>query len=170
ADCSAMLVDLHAVLRSYPGDLPLLAPAVIDIPHWLAMLDRAGDVLSGADVDLLRAAGERLAPFVEAASGNLRPLHGDAHPSNLIATRDGLVWIDFEEVCRGPVEWDFATIMDAGAVAAHHRPDPAVLARCTEARMMQVALVLTALSDIFGDVEGWDAGIRGSLDMLAAEV
>lgn len=60
--------------------------------------------------------------FLQAPTGNMRPLHGDAHAGNLIATRDGLVWI--------AIEWDLATMMDADAAAAHHQPDPEVLARC----------------------------------------
>jgi hypothetical protein len=168
ADCSAMLVDLHAALRSYPGELPTLAPAVVDIPSWLDIVDAAADRLSEADVGQLHAAAERLTPFPEALSGEVQPLHGDAHPGNLIATRDGLVWIDFEEVCRGPVEWDLATMMDADAVAAHHRPDPKVLAQCMDLRTLQVALCLIALDDVFGDLEGWDDSIRGLLDTLAS--
>ncbi len=167
ADCSAMLVDLHDALRSYPGELPMLGAN--DIPRGLEMLDQAGNVLSQADVDLLRVAAERLRPFWEAPSGDLQPLHGDAHPGNLIAARDGgLVWIDFEDVCRGPVEWDFATIMDLDAVAAHHRPDPDLLARCTELRTLQVALCLIAFHDLFGDLDGWDEGIRSMLATLAS--
>ena len=165
-DCSAMLGDLHAVLRSYPGELPMLGAD--DIPRGLELLDRAGDVLSEEDADLLRAAAERLRPFWETPGGDVQPLHGDAHPGNLIATReDGLVWIDFEDVCRGPVEWDLATMMDPGAEAAHHRPDPEVMARCTELRALQVALALTSFYDDFGDLEGWDEGIRSMLGMLA---
>lgn len=167
ADCAAMLVDLHAVLRSYPGELPMLGSAVVDIPRWLEALDLAGDVLSDADVGRLRAAAERLGPFLAAPGVEVQPLHGDAHPGNMVATRGGLVWIDFEDVCRGPVEWDLATMMDTDAVAARHRPDPAVLARCTELRALQVALCLVALYDVFGDLEGWDDGIRGMLGMLA---
>jgi len=167
ADCSAMLVDLHALLRSYPGELPLLGAN--DIPRGLEALDRAGDILSEADVDRLRTAAERLRPLWEAPGGDLQPLHGDAHPGNLIATREGgLVWIDFEDVCRGPVEWDFATMMDLDAVAAHHQPDPEVLARCTELRALQVALCLVAFHDDFGDIEGWDEGIRSMLGTLAS--
>jgi hypothetical protein len=36
-----------------------------------------------------------------------------------------------------------------------HRPDPEVLARCTELRTLQVVLCLIALYDVFGDLEGW---------------
>jgi hypothetical protein len=168
AECSAMLVDLYAALRSYPGELPVLGSAVIDLPRWLDSLDLAGDVLRGADVDRVHAAAERLGPFAAAPNGRLQPLHGDAHPGNLIATRDGLVWIDFEDACRGPVEWDLATMMDPGAVAAYHRPDPEPLARCTELRALQVVLCLAGLYDVFGDLEGWDEGIRSMLGLLGA--
>jgi hypothetical protein len=65
-----------------------------------------------------------------------------------------------------PVEWDLVTMMDSGAVAAHHRPDPAVLARCSELRALQVALVLIGLYDVFGDLQGWDEGIRSMLALL----
>jgi Ser/Thr protein kinase RdoA (MazF antagonist) len=167
ADCSAMLIDLHAALRSYPGELPILGAN--DIPRGLEALAQDATGLSDADVALLRASADRLRPLWEAPRGDAQPLHGDAHPGNLIATLDGeLVWIDFEDVCRGPVEWDLATMMDPGAVAAHHRPDPEVLARCTELRALQVALCLVAFHDDFGDVEGWDEGIRSMLGMLVA--
>ncbi len=73
----------------------------------------------------------------------------------MIATREGgLVRIDFEHVCRRPVEWGLATMMDANAVAARHRPDPEVLARCTELRALQVALSLIAFYDAFVALEG----------------
>ena len=168
ADCSAMLVDLHAALRTYPGALPNLCAD--DVPRGLELLHRAGgDVLAAADADRVRAAAERLRPLWERPGVDGRPLHGDAHPGNLIATRDGgLVWVDFEDVCLGPVEWDLASMMDDEAVAANHRPDPELMARCTELRALQVALCLVAFHDEFGDLEGWDEGIRYTLDRLGS--
>lgn len=164
ADCAAMLVDLHTVLRSYPGELPLVCAT--DIPRGMQLLDQAGDVLSTAEVDLLRASAERLAPFLAESGGHWQPLHGDAHPGNLIATRNGLVWIDFEDVCRGPVEWDLASLMDAGAAMTYHQPDPDILARCAQLRALQVALALITFYDDFGDQDGWDTGLRHYLGTL----
>ncbi|MDQ5811247.1 MAG: aminoglycoside phosphotransferase family protein [Actinomycetota bacterium] len=165
-DCSAMLLELHAVLRSYPGELPMLCAD--DIPRGLELFGQTDDVLNEADVELLRASAERLRPLWEAPREDAQALHGDAHPGNLIATRGGgLVWIDFEDVCLGPVEWDLATIMDPAAIAAHHTPDPEVLRRCTELRALQVALCLVVFHEDFGDIEGWDEGIRSMLGMLA---
>jgi len=166
ADCSAMLVDLHSVLRSYAGELPALESAVIDLPGTVAAARHAGGVLSPAEADRVYAAAERLAPFLADPGGQLQPIHGDAHSGNLVATRDGLVWIDFEDACHGPVEWDLATVMDPAAVGAYHRPDPERLARCTELRALQVVWCLLALYPEFGDVEGWDGGLRGMLGML----
>jgi hypothetical protein len=165
ADCAAMLTDLHSVLRRYPGRLPDVCADVIS--GAMALLDDAGDVLSAAEVDLLHASADALAPFL-AAGGTWQPLHGDVHLGNVIATRDGLVWIDFEDVCRGPVEWDLASMLDAGAATVHHRPDPEVLASCTRLRALQVALALTVFHADFGDRDGWDAGLRHMLGLLAA--
>jgi aminoglycoside phosphotransferase (APT) family kinase protein len=165
ADCAAMLVDLHTVLRSYPGELPSLCAT--DIPRGMQLLDQAGDVLSTAEVDLLRASAEELAPFLADPGGRSQPLHGDAHPGNLIATRDGLVWIDFEDVSRGPIEWDLASMMDAGVTTTHHQPDPDLLARCDQLRALQVALALITFYDDFGDQDGWDTGLRHVLGTLA---
>lgn len=40
-----------------------------------------------------------------------QPLHGDAHPGNLMNTTDGLLWADWEDTFLGPVEWDLASII-----------------------------------------------------------
>lgn len=166
-DCSAMLPELHEAMANYPGELPMLAAD--DIPNGLARLDRARDLLGEADARLLRDSAERLRPLWEPGSAEVRPLHGDAHPGNLIAARgDGLVWIDFEDACLGPPEWDLATISDPAAVAAHHDPDPRMMERCEQLRALQVALALIAFHEDFGDMAGWDEGIRGMLGKLAA--
>jgi Ser/Thr protein kinase RdoA (MazF antagonist) len=166
-DCSAMLVDLHATLSVYPGELPMLCAD--DVPRGLEMSHRAANLLDDSDADLLRASAERLRPLWEAPGGEVRPLHGDVHPGNLIAARGGeMMWIDFEDVCLGPPEWDLATMMDEEAVAKYHDPDSEILARCTELRTLQVALALIVFREDFGDMEGWDEGIRGMLDMLTS--
>jgi thiamine kinase-like enzyme len=42
--------------------------------------------------------------------GDEQPLHGDAHPGNLLAGPAGWLWCDFEDTCRGPLEWDLAAV------------------------------------------------------------
>lgn len=165
-ECAAMALDLHAALADYPGEVPDLVPAVVNPAAWLPLLDRAGAALTAADVELLHAAAERIVPYL-CGLGAVRPLHGDLHPGNLLPTSAGTLWIDFEDVCRGPIEWDLAAIVDTTAVSAHHRPDPDVLAGCHDARMLQVALCLGGLYDVFGDTsDGWADGLRGCVDAL----
>ena len=85
-----------------------------------------------------------------------QPLHGDAHPGNLMNTTDGLLWTDWEDTFSGPVEWDLASLIwnakildeDEATVLAilkgYHSVskeiDPAILHQCLVAR----AAVMTA--------------------------
>ena len=39
-------------------------------------------------------------------------LHGEPHPGNLLSTRTGPLFIDFETYCRGPIEFDLAHAPD----------------------------------------------------------
>jgi hypothetical protein len=163
ADCAAMLPELHAALRGYPGELPALGP-LLDLPGWLDQLDAVDHVVPASDRDRLHAAVERLTPLLQPDATD-QPLHGDVHAGNLIVTRDGPLWNDFEEVCRGPVEWDLATVGDEEAVAglAH---DPARLVGCRQLRSTQIALLLLLLRPVFADEPGWADGIRWALDTL----
>lgn len=37
-------------------------------------------------------------------------MHGDAHAGNLLRTTTGWAWIDLEETCRGPCEFDLLVL------------------------------------------------------------
>ena len=47
-------------------------------------------------------------------------LHGEPHPWNVLSTKDGLLFIDFENALRGPVEYDLGWVPEE--VSAHY-PD-----------------------------------------------
>jgi hypothetical protein len=106
ATLGSMLRDLHAVLRSYPGAAPWLAP-LSDIE---AFLSRPQPRLADADVAALAGAFKRLAAGLDPALDQGQVLHGDAGAGNLMATGAGWVWHDFEDVCSGPVAWDLAPL------------------------------------------------------------
>jgi Ser/Thr protein kinase RdoA (MazF antagonist) len=101
---------LHRALAGYQGELPSTAEVLGEI-----------DVLAGSlmddDDEMLRAAGaalpQRRAELVAAIDdvwdGRSQALHGDAHAANVVAVDSQLVWIDFEDTQRGPVEYDLAT-------------------------------------------------------------
>lgn len=102
------LAQLHLALRGYPGDLPADGP-LGDIRHSLDLLARHRRITE-AELAALRADTRRLGDAV--AGLPVRALHGDPHLGNVLATPNGLVWIDFEDTWRGPLGWDLASFAD----------------------------------------------------------
>lgn len=139
-----MLRDLHAVLRSYSGDLPVLAP-LRDIPAFLA---RPETQLSAGDADNLASAFGRLTAELDATSYTGQVLHGDAGTGNLMDSGRGQwVWHDFEDTCTGPVAWDLAPsaasryLDGARVLAAYgHGVDADQLAVCRELRLLHLTV------------------------------
>jgi hypothetical protein len=163
-----MLAELHGVLRDYPGELPLLAPPLCDIPRGLERLERMRDVLEASDVAMLRRVADRLLPAIESTSAPLQPLHGDAHAYNLISSTRGLVWNDFEDACRGPVAWDLSSLGDPeGRLLAAYpgAPSPEELVLYRQVRLLHVVVWVFAL---LPEVDEWAAHARDMLDAVRA--
>ena len=112
-DTLRALDELHAVMRGYSGELPLLNPAADDLDsairfgvgHGVIGIERAEE-LRGRRDDLI-AQLTSIAPDIQAQ-------HGDAFPRNSLLTPTGVVWIDFEDCCSGPVLWDLAILIRQG--------------------------------------------------------
>ncbi|MFI6074528.1 phosphotransferase family protein [Actinoplanes sp. NPDC051343] len=117
ADYADALVRLHAGMRTVDFPAPHFTDRVGEAQRLVADRDRT-PALADADRGLLgdtlrdmrRAIGER------GTSEQL--LHGEPHPGNLLTTRSGLVFIDLETCCRGPVEFDLAHAPEE--VAGHY--------------------------------------------------
>jgi len=119
----AMLADLHAALGASGLELPRLAP-LADIPRFAA---RDGPTAAGERARI-GAAYERVVATLPTPTAGDQPLHGDAHPGNLLSTARGdWLWCDFEDTCSGPVHWDVAALRrtprldGAAAVRAYAR-------------------------------------------------
>lgn len=140
-----MLAQLHAVLRDYPGELPLLAPPLNDIPRGLERLEHAGDILATSDLLLLRKTYDRLLPQLTNPANLLQPLHGDVNPFNLIQTADGLLWNDFEDTCMGSIAWDLIDLDDEAIAAYPNAPNSVTLDLYRKARQLQAIVWVYAL-------------------------
>lgn len=106
------LEQLHHAL----GRIDLRVPHVIDrvdeVCGWLADGDVTPD-LSGEDRALLLERLETPALLLARHHAGEQLLHGEPHPWNVLATRDELLFIDFENCARGPVEYDLAWVPSA---------------------------------------------------------
>jgi Ser/Thr protein kinase RdoA (MazF antagonist) len=158
AEVGAALAGLHLAAASCPAELGDLTPGREQISEAIDALER--DAVLGPDVVAALRAGHRR--LLDRLPG--RPalvLHGDAHAGNLMATADGWRWIDLEETCRGPAEWDLVCMADqAGAAApaalrayaeASGRPVPtaAELAPWHDLRMLEAVTWTNSMAHLY---------------------
>ncbi len=138
AEYAQALERLHVGLRQINVPTPHFTDRVAEAQRLLANpidtpelgdADRA--LLSHTLHSLRRAIGDR--------SAGEQLLHGEPHPGNLLRTEHGLLFIDWETCCRGPVEFDIAHAPDE--VSAHYPDaDQELLRQC---RILMLAMIIT---------------------------
>jgi Ser/Thr protein kinase RdoA (MazF antagonist) len=120
AEYARALERLHAGMRT----LALLTPPV---PHFTDRVAQAQHLvasrdltpaLADADRELLGDTLRRLSREINEGGAAEQVLHGEPHPGNVLATNHGLLFIDLETCCRGPVEFDLAHAPEA--VSEHY--------------------------------------------------
>jgi Phosphotransferase enzyme family len=144
------LRELHDAFATYDGELPTC--------------DRLDEVRRLVDEPELRDLAERLPPL------DGQPIHGDAHLRNVLWTRDGPLWSDLENICRGPREFDLACV--------RFRPKPdndAVLAAygdydasAVDNALVYVTLFLAAVTPLVDGPDGPEAKRRIELALRYA--
>lgn len=148
----AKSAELHAALAGYPAPLPFLTPFTEAAPGMFDQLEPS-EFLSGEDVERARGQFAELSAVLGSATSfaarhpavAVQTLQGDGPSHNVIRTTTGVKFADFEDVCRGPVEWDLAMLgpeavaeYDAAAQALGlRRTDPAVQRLMDTARTLQ---------------------------------
>jgi hypothetical protein len=146
ARAAACFRDLQEALAGQPVTGRPLDTPLGDLDVFLR---KAGEW--GVDEAQRAAVAERLDSLVPRLIGEPRRLHGDAHPGNLLATRQGWRWVDLEDSCTGPLEWDLACLratsrLDGRAAldALPRPPSDAELAPWLELRRLHAAAWATA--------------------------
>jgi Ser/Thr protein kinase RdoA (MazF antagonist) len=107
ADYANTLGRLHAGMRKL--DVPTLhfTDRVEQAQQLLASRDHT-PALADADRELLGNTLRSLRRVIGERGAAEQLLHGEPHPGNVLTTKNGLLFIDLETCCRGPVEFDLA--------------------------------------------------------------
>ena len=138
ADYANALGRLHAGLRTLDLSAPHVTDRVEQAQQLLARRDRT-PALADPDRELLATTLESRRRVLGERDPAEQLLHGEPHPANLLTTNHGLVFIDLETCCRGPVEFDLAHAPDQ--VSVHYRGvDHGLLGEC---RILVLALITT---------------------------
>ena len=103
------LERLHAGMRTIEVTAPHFMDRVEEAERIVASRARAPALIDG-DRKLLIGTLGRARQAVGAWAAVEQLLHGEPHPGNVLSTKDGPVFIDFETCCRGPVEFDLAHV------------------------------------------------------------
>ena len=129
---------LHAGMRQIDMATPHFTDRVAQAQSLVADQSRTPE-LPDADREFLGYTLRHLSREIQDRGAPEQLLHGEPHPGNVLSTNEGLLFIDLETCCRGPVEFDIA---HAPEEVGGHYPDTAqeLLRQC---RVLKLAMITT---------------------------
>jgi hypothetical protein len=138
ADYASALERLHAGMRKLDTPTPHFTDRVEQAQQLVASRDQT-PALADADRELLGDTLRSLRRVIGDRGAAEQLLHGEPHPGNVLTTKNGLLFIDLETCCRGPVEFDLA---HAPEEVSEHYPgvNQDVLREC---RILMLAMITT---------------------------
>jgi hypothetical protein len=135
-DYTQALERLHAAMRQIDVTAPHFLDRVADTQQWVANRDVTPE-LTDADRGFLADTLSSLSRSIVDRGATEQLLHGEPHQWNVLNTRDGPLFIDFENCVRGSVEFDLAWVPEE--VSEHYRNvDRELLSEC---RGLMLAIV-----------------------------
>jgi hypothetical protein len=166
SDYASALERLHAGMRKLDIPAPHFTDRVEQAQQLVASHDRTPE-LAYADRKLLGDTLRSLRRMIGDRGAAEQLLHGEPHPGNVLSTKHGLLFIDLETCCRGPVEFDLA---HAPEEASEHYPgvNHDLLREC---RILVLAMIATWRWDRGDQLPNgrqlgteWISQIRAALD------
>ncbi|HXN59158.1 MAG TPA: aminoglycoside phosphotransferase family protein [Acidimicrobiales bacterium] len=137
ADYAQALERLHAGMRTLEVTTPHFTDRVAEAQRLVASRDLT-PALADADRALLADTLRSRRRAISDRGVAEQLLHGEPHPGNVLRTRDGLLFIDLETCCRGPVEFDLAHVPEE--VSERYRDtDQELLGECRNLVLAMVA-------------------------------
>ena len=137
-DYANALRRLHAGMRTLDVLTPHFTDRVDEAEQLVADRNQTPELVD-SDRELLRETLRSLRRVISERGSAEQLLHGEPHPGNLLTTENGLLFIDLETCCRGPVEFDLA---HAPEEVSDHYPgvDQDLLGEC---RILVLAMITT---------------------------
>ena len=111
ADYADALERLHAGMRGLDVRTPHFMDRVEEAQQLVASTHLTPG-LTSADRELLLSTLRTRGQAIGGHGAAEQLLHGEPHPGNVLSTKAGLLFIDLETCCRGPVEFDLAHVPD----------------------------------------------------------
>jgi len=138
AEYAQVLARLHAGMREIDLPAPHFTDRVAEAQQLVGSRELTPE-LPDADRELLSNTLRSLRRAITDRGGAEQLLHGEPHPGNLLRTKHGLLFVDLETCCRGPVEFDIAHVPDD---VSEHYPDTDqdLLRAC---RVLMLAMIVT---------------------------
>lgn len=152
-DYAQALAQLHTGMRTVDLASPRFTDRIAEAQQVAVNPDLSPD-LAEADRELLGGRLSDLRHLIDKFGAAEQLLHGEPHPGNVLGTRHGPVFIDFETICRGPVEFDLAHVPEA---VCEHYPgtNQELLAICRQLVLAMVAAWRWEVGDEFPDRRYW---------------
>jgi Ser/Thr protein kinase RdoA (MazF antagonist) len=132
------LERLHAGMRRIDVTAPHFTDRIEEAQRLVDTTARTPE-LAAADRELLSETLSSLRRAIGDRDADEQLLHGEPHPGNLLRTKKGLLFVDLETCCRGPVEFDIAHAPEE--VSMHYPTANGNLLR--ECRTLMLAMIAT---------------------------
>jgi hypothetical protein len=127
-DYAKALERLHGAMRQIDVVTPHFTDRVADVELWVSRRDVTPD-LTGEDRQLLVHTLSTLRQAAVGRRAREQLLHGEPHPWNVLDTKTGPRFVDFENCVGGPVEWDLGWV-PAAVSERYSRADRDLVVEC----------------------------------------
>jgi hypothetical protein len=160
-DYARALARLHAGMRGVDMARPGFRDRIADAEQVASDPDLSPE-LTEPDRVLLGGTLRSLRQKIDNYGAAEQLLHGEPHPGNVLGTKNGPLFIDFETVCSGPVEFDLAHLPEA---VCEHYPNVnrELLDDCRQLVLAMVAAWRWRLGDEFPNRRRWGQEFLRSL-------
>jgi thiamine kinase-like enzyme len=152
-DYATSLARLHAGLRSVEIASPRFSDRIADAEQ-VAANPKLSPELAHSDREMLGSRLAHLRGAIDSHRAEEQLLHGEPHPGNVLPAKNGPLFIDFETICRGPVEFDLAYVPES-VCERYPEVNHELLDECRQLVLAMVAAWRWRVGDEFPDRRRW---------------